>query len=417
MKPRLSLLTVALGLWLISSSLTFEKVCNPFSISDIGSGLLLLLLGGLSLSPKRGWPIWAVGLVGVWLQMAPLVFWARSPWMYINDTLVGVIAIIFSFLFAKTEQDVTVRRIPTGWSYNPSGWSHRIPTVTLAILCWFFARYMAAFQLGYIDQIWDPFFKGGTLHVITSQISKDFPVSDAGLGALCYTLESILGWQGGTQRWRAMPWLVLAFAFLVIPVGVVSVTLIILQPVVVGAWCSWCLGTAASMLIMIVLTAGELAAVLQFLSEAKARGDRVWQVVWQGEYFGKKTGRDPPSVKEKGICGVTFPWNLVVSIAVGSWLMASPSLLQITGALAMSNFILGPMILAFSVIALSEVFRAVRFVNIPLGLGLILVPCFLSSSPLVAIGNNSVSGLLVIALAWRKGKISQCYGAWENFIF
>jgi hypothetical protein len=79
-----------------------------------------------------------------------------------------------------------------------------------------------------------------------------------------------------------MPWLVVAFAFLVIPVGIVSVTLIILQPVVVGFWCSWCLFTALCMLLMIVLTAGELAAVLQLLWEVKRSGKSVWKVFWKG---------------------------------------------------------------------------------------------------------------------------------------
>jgi hypothetical protein len=277
---------------------------------------------------------------------------------------------------------------------------------------------MAAFQLGYIDHIWDPFFTDGTLKVITSQISKNFPVSDAGLGALCYTLESLLGWQGNSRRWAEMPWLVFAFGFLVIPVGIVSITLIILQPVVVGAWCSWCLATAAFMLIMIVLTAGELAAVLQYLNSARKRGDSLWKVFWKGGKVDRALFQAKPHSRPKGShpWGITLPWNLLVSIAIGIWLMASPSVLRIHGGLATSNYIIGPMIAAFSVISLAEAFRGIRFVNILFGISLIMAPWLASESNLFLIASSVLSGLIVIFLALRRGKVSERFGAWEKLI-
>lgn len=417
-KNRLALLTVAIGIWLIAIPLTYGFGKHPVAYSDLAAGLLIIVFGLLSLAPKRVWSGWAVGLVGVWLQMAPLFFWAPTPLMYINDTVIGAVAIVLAFLFVKNDAPSGDIDRPAGWSYNPSGWSHRIPTVGLAMLCWFFSRYMAAFQLGYIDQIWDPFFTDGTLKVITSQISRDFPVSDAGLGAVCYTLEFLLGWQGNSRRWAGMPWLVLAFAFLVIPVGIVSITLIILQPVVVGAWCSWCLATAACMLAMIVLTAGELAAVLQFLNEARKKGESVWKVFWKGGKVERSFFQAKPRSRPKDSLpwGVTLPWNLLVSIAIGIWLMASPSALGMQNDLATVNYIEGPMIAAFSVIALAEAFRGVRYVNILFGIGLVLAPWFVSEANLLFIGNDVLAGLIIIALAFRKGKISERYGAWEKMI-
>ncbi len=417
-KNRIALLTVALGLWLIAFPLTFGYNGHPVGLSDLASGILLVIFGLFSLAPARVWSGWAAGLVGVWLQMAPLLFWAPDAVMYINDTLVGAIAIVLSFLLAKKEDTGSLTGIPTGWSYNPSGWAHRIPTVGLATLCWFFSRYMAAFQLGYIDQVWDPFFTDGTFHVITSTISQDFPVSDAGMGALCYTFEALLGWQGNSRRWANMPWLVFAFAFLVIPVGIVSITLIILQPVVVGFWCSWCLATAAFMLLMIVLTAGELAAVLQFLKESRQRGESAWKVFWKGGNADRpQTPAKPRSRPGDAIpWGFTLPWNLLTSFVLGIWLMASPSVLDTTGGLATSSFILGPMIAAFSVIALAEVFRAVRYLNVLLGLGLMITPWLVMESSDVSMGNNLVVGLLIILLSFRKGKISERYGAWDKLI-
>lgn len=112
-----------------------------------------------------------------------------------------------------------------------------------------------------------------------------------------------------------------------IPVGIVSIFLIILQPVVVGTWCSWCLATAACMLIMIVLTAGELAAVLQFLLEIYRKKDSVWQAFWKGGI----PRRDivPLGSRDKRISlGVSLLLKLVASAAVGVWTMFRPAVLD-----------------------------------------------------------------------------------------
>jgi hypothetical protein len=415
-KTRIAFVSVALGMWMIAFPLTFEFQGSIIEWSDIASGCLLVIFGLLSLKTTRVWSGWAIGLVGVWLQLAPLIFWAKSPLMYVNDTMIGAIAIVFSFLFVKKEAPSSLHHCPTGWSFNPSGWSLRIPTIGLAFLCWFFTRYMTAFQLGYIDQIWDPFFERGTLDVITSQISKDFPVSDAGLGTFGYTLEALLGWQGNSRRWATMPWLVTLFGFLVIPVSVASITLIILQPVVVGAWCSWCLATACVMLVMIVLTAAELAATCQLLIETKRKGHSVWTVFWKGE----KVSEDGHRAKHRGRAheqfawGITLPWNLVICAALGVWLMFSPSLVGGQKALERSNYILGPMVATFSVIAFAEVFRSVRFLNLLFGAGLIVAAVISWSNPLS--WNNLVVGALVIALTFRQGTILERYGPWEKLI-
>ncbi|SRR5581483_6902675 len=417
-KNQIALLTVALGFWLIAVPLTFGYKGHAIARSDMISGFLSLILGLLCLAPRRVWSGWVLGLVGIWLQLAPLVFWAPTAAMYINDTLIGALAIAFSFLLTKKSESESVPFIPSGWSYNPSAWLHRIPTVGLATLCWFFSRYMAAYQLGYIDAIWDPFFKEGTLRVITSKISKDFPVSDAGMGAVCYTLEMLLGWQGGTRRWACMPWLVIAFAFLVVPVGMVSVILIILQPVVVGAWCSWCLATAASMLVMIVLTGGELAAALQCVSSSKARGESAWKVFWKGTRIPNRGPSLKPLHRNKNAMawGVGAPWNLVLSLALGIWLMLSHSILGIEDGLSIANYIMGPLIVVFSFIAFSEVFRTIRFINILFGLVLLLAPWATKNASGVGLTNSLIVGVLTIFLGFRKGDIAERYGKWEKFI-
>ncbi len=405
-------LTIALGLWLIAIPVTLGYLSLAMELSDRISGILLILLGWLSLNEKRIFASWSIAFVGLWLQLAPLVFWAPDALMYLNDTLVGVIALIFSFLLNKK---ISVDGIdePLGWSLNPSSWSHRVPTVGLALLAWFFSRYMAAFQLGYINTIVDPVFPEGTLRVITSTISKAFPVSDAGLGSVCYTLEFILGWQGGSRRWLRMPWLATAFGLLVIPVGVVSIILIISQPVIVGAWCFWCLATAVCMLVMIVLTAPELVAVYQLLSQAKKRGYPLWPLFWKGTDLKEFT--QPKKQQEKG--GWSLPASLAGCVILGVWLIISPSYLNAYGTIASASYIVGPLIVATSIIACSEVFRAGRFLHILFGLILIFTASFTEEAFALERVNALVVGGLVVLLSWPRGKVLGQYGQWQRWIF
>jgi len=174
---------------------------------------------------------------------------------------------------------------PPSWSYNPSSWLQRTPIIALGWMGFFFARLMAAYQLGYIDSLWDPFFGHGTEQILNSDISLAWPISDAGLGVFAYTIEALMGYMGGTDRWRTMPWMVTFFGFLVIPLSSVSIFLIIMQPVSVGTWSSYALVTAAAMLVMIPLTLDEVAAwsSSSCASGAKARG------------FGTPSGTATPS--------------------------------------------------------------------------------------------------------------------------
>jgi uncharacterized membrane protein len=170
--------------------------------------------------------------------------------------------------------------VPRGWSYNPSSWPQRAPIIALALVGFFLSRQMASFELHYITSFTDPFFGPGTVRVLTSNVSRAFPIPDAGLGAVAYMIEFLMGFMGDKARWRTMPWMVTFFGILVVPLGVVSITLIILQPLAVGAWCTPCLMAAAAMLIMISLTLDEVVAMLQFLVQARQEGQSLSKVFW-----------------------------------------------------------------------------------------------------------------------------------------
>lgn len=142
----------------------------------------------------------------------------------------------------------------------------------------------------------EPFFGEGTVKVLTSEVSKAWPISDAGLGAVAYTFEMLMGWMGGKNRWRTMPWMVTFFFILVVPLGVVSIVLVILQPVSVGHWCTLCLATAFVMLWMIPLTVDEVIATGQFLKKSVRDGKPFWRTFWVGDTIegGEKDNRTPP---------------------------------------------------------------------------------------------------------------------------
>lgn len=171
--------------------------------------------------------------------------------------------------------------IPPLWSYNPSTWSERLPIICLATVGFFTASYMALFQFGVIDTVWDPFFGDDTRDVLTSKISEAFPIPDAALGALGYLLDAVTGAIGGRKRWRTMPWIVVLFGLAVGPLGAASITLVILQPLVVGSWCTLCLATAAISIVMIGPAMDETLASLQYLRRVYDTDRRsVWRAFW-----------------------------------------------------------------------------------------------------------------------------------------
>ena len=409
---------LVLGLWLIASPFTLGYRSALLTWSDVLSGLLVMALAVIAFRTGRAWAAWANTLVGLWVAFAPLVFWAPDAAAYANDTLVGMLVTVFAVLIPMM-MPMRGSEIPLGWSYNPSTWLQRAPVLALALFSFLMSRYMAAFQLGHVPWAWDPIFGNGTVLVLTSTVSKAFPVSDAGLGAFIYLVELLSGFMGDPRRWRTMPWMVAIFGLLVVPLGIVSVGLIIMQPVVVGAWCTFCLLSALFMLIMVALSLDEVIAMLQFLLQTHHAGKSVWRTFWLGgNALGDNlTPRRPETTHPRQMFwGVTVPWNLLVTAALGLWLMASPALFGTQGLAAHSDHILGALVVTVAIVAFAEVTRAARFINIALALGIIVLPWLLGGGTLVASLNDLVIGALVIVLSIPPGKIKNTYGGWNPLV-
>lgn len=449
---------IALGAWLMTSPFTFgyqnmEEVgqgvlrmtaardlpavafrAAAMTWSDVLSGLLLMVLGALVLRPSVRtdfWGRWGICFVGIWLQFAPLVFWSPSPAAYVNDTLVGSFAIGFSILVPMMPgmaHHMAMMKpgpeIPPGWSYNPSSWHQRAPLIALAFIGWFISRNLAAVQLGYIPAAWEPFFGEGTQRVLHSDVSRSFPISDAGFGALAYTIEMVMGYMGSPLRWRTMPWMVTFFGILVIPLGIVHVVLVILQPVAVGAWCTLCLAAAATMLVMIPLTVDEVVAMCQFMKQAMRDGKPFWWTFFVGDTV---SGGGPDSrAPEYGaparkwapamVWGVTLPWSLLLSAALGAWLMFAPAAFGSQGAAADSDHLVGALALMTAAIATAEVIRTSRFVNVLFGVWLMAAPWIVSGFTALAQWNSVLVGVALILLSLPRGSVRERYGSWDRLV-
>lgn len=419
---------MTIGLWLITTAFVLDGRSTWLVVSDVASGTLVILLAALSLAPNKFWRLWAPwanSLVGLWLLFAPLAFWAPTAASFANDTLVGALVVVFAILapgmpMAPGMSMEPGPEVPRGWSYNPSSWPQRAPIIALALVGFFLSRQMAAFQLGHVATLTDPFFGMGTERVLTSDVSRAFPIPDAGLGAFAYMVEFLMGFMGDKRRWRTMPWMVMFFGILVVPLGIVSITLIVLQPLAVGAWCTPCLVAAAAMLVMITLTLDEVVAMLQFLVEARREGRPVWRTFWLGGVL-----RDlpvtvpvrPNVVSAKAmVWGVAMPWYLLASVGLGIWLMLTPAMLASSGAAAHSEHLVGALIVTVAVIALADVGRAVRFVNMVLGAWVIAAPWILSGATPASRWSDIIAAALVILLSLPRGPVGERYGTWDRFI-
>ncbi len=448
----------ALGLWLVASPLTiglFDPITPPpppalgheiaepqlrnawLAGSEIVSGLLIAALSLMGLQRGRHWLQWIVAALGLWVMLAPLVFWTPSAAAYASGTLIGMLVVAFAVMIPPTP-GISRRALaadddrPLGWSYSPSSFNQRLPIVGLALVGLFVSRYLAAYQMGHIDGLWDPFFgpggapvRNGSEAVVTSSLSKGFPIADAGLGAFIYALDILAGAIGDSRRWRTMPWMVFLFGLLIIPLGVVSVSFIIIQPPLIGALCTLCIIQAAVTVILIPYSVDELLATVQYLRRTTRAGEPFWRTFWRGGPALSEDQTPEPDlqgtpagfVREFLTGGVTFPWTLVASTGLGALLMATPLIFGTEAPLYYSDHIAGCLAIMIAVTALAEVARAVRFLNVLLGAWIVFAPFLIPGGSTVATVAGIVIGLSLIGLSLPRGARSdEHYGGWDRAI-
>jgi uncharacterized membrane protein len=157
-----------------------------------------------------------------------------------------------------------------------------LPIIVLALIGFAVAAYLALYQWGTLATVWEPFFGAGSRVILNSKISHLLPIPDAALGAFGYLLDTVTGAVGRRNRWRTMPWIVIIFGLAVGPLGVVSIMLVIFQPVLFNAWCTLCLVSAVISVLMIGPAADEVLASLQHMKRVKRQGGSLWDSCWRG---------------------------------------------------------------------------------------------------------------------------------------
>ncbi|GGL55051.1 NAD-dependent epimerase/dehydratase family protein [Wenxinia marina] len=423
------------GIWMMTSPplLGYDEVW--LGVTDVLAGLVLFLAAMASLSWRLAPARWVCAAVGVWLMFAPLIFWSDTGSAYLNGTLVGLIVTALAVAVGpppgiSPTAAVTGPTTPKGWDYSPSEWFQRLPVIILAVVGLLVSRYLGAYQLETIPGVWEPFFGSdrpplnGTEAIITSSVSEAWPVPDAGVGALTYALEIVVGVVGSAARWRTMPWLVVLFGIMIVPLGAVSIFFIVIQPILLGTYCTLCLIAAAAMLFQIPYSIDEIVATYQFLKRRHRAGQPWLRVFFTGD---TDEGPDEPRdvddfeqspraiVKEMVLGGMTYPWTLAASAALGVVLMLSPLVLTWESGLSAVNHVVGALVLTFSVTALAVVARAARFMNALLGVVLLFAPFMVESSWLATFASFAFA-LALIALSIPKGNVEGNYDDWRRFI-
>ncbi len=430
---------MGLATWLITQPPLINIEEPLLRRSEIVLGATLMVSAALALFWRDQWARWLCAGIGALVMGVPFLFSTENAAAYLSDTLVG--ALIFGFAVCTKPEPgpsaiaaLTGPEVPPGWNYNPSGWTQRLPIIVLAVIGLYVSRYLAAYQLGHIPDVWDPFFAGspldpqnGTEEIITSGVSKAWPVSDAAVGGYTYLLEILTGIVGSRMRWRTMPWLVVLFGLMIAPLGITSIFFIIIQPLVIGTWSTIALIGAAAVLIQIPYSLDELLATVQFLRRRAKAGQNWLRVLFVGdtdemretqnaEHITDEFDQSPRAVIKNMIGGgVSLPWNLALAALIGLSLLFTRITLGADGSLANAHHVIGSLVLTVVSIAAAEVARPVRYLGVPLGALLMAAP-FLFGTSILATVVSMVLGAALIVLSLPRGAIDNRYGAWDRLI-
>ena len=207
------------------------------------------------------------------------------------------------------------------------------------------------------------------------------------------------------------------------PLGVVSIYFIIIQPIVIGTWCTLCLLAGLAMLAMIPFALDELVAMGQFLVWSRRSGRSLVRSFFMG---GALEGGKEDNETELGsvggsllamMRGVTLPWTLLLSAALGLWLMFTRIVFGTAPPMADSDHLIGALVVTVSAIELAEVARPLRFINALFGLWLVAAPWLLDGASGAAAIAGAVVGIALIALSLPCGRRGpEHYAGWDRFV-
>jgi hypothetical protein len=206
---------------------------------------------------------------------------------------------------------------------------------------------------------------------------------------------------------------------------VVSIVFIIIQPIVIGTWCTLCLVGAAAMLAQIPYAIDEIVATGQFLQRRRRAGASLLAVLLWGDTDDESQQKRPadplpPREFERSPRqlmaavwggGVSITWSLGLTLAVGAALMTSRLWLGAEGVLADAHHIAGALAITIVAIACGEVARTARLLNVPLGLALLVAALAIEAPPLARVA-TALAALALMALSLPRGGVRERYAGW-----
>jgi hypothetical protein len=176
---------------------------------------------------------------------------------------------------------------------------------------------------------------------------------------------------------------------------------------------------------MIPFALDELVAMGQFQLLNTRAGRPFWRSFFRGDALPgsgkdeKRPGFDMPlgELVRSAARGVTIPWTLVASSLLGVWLMFSRLVFGTEPPMADSDHLVGALVVTVAVMAMAEVARPLRFINVAFGLWLVVAPWLLVGAGGIAAAHSVVAGLVLIALSLPRGPRSEeHYGGWDRYV-
>ena len=161
----------------------------------------------------------------------------------------------------------------------------------------------------------------------------------------------------------------------------------------------------------------------QFLSWSRRRGKPLLRTFFKGdavdrgEQYAEDAMTSAATAWSEARRGLTLPWTLAASMAIGAFLMLTRLTLGTEGALANSDHLMGALTITVAVIATAEVARLLRFVNAAFGAWLVAAPFLLEGGSGLAAAIGVGLGLALIALSVPRGRRSEeHYAGWDRFV-
>ncbi len=110
-------------------------------------------------------------------------------------------------------------------------------------------------------------------------------------------------------------------------------------------------------------------------------------------------------------------WARIVSIGIGIGLMVLPAVWNLPKPIANHEHVIGPVIVSVAVISISESTRSVRYVNVLVGLWLLIAPQIHHHQGTCLVLIEMSCGLLVIGLSLIRGTVNNRFGGGWRSLF